>query len=168
MRTDNRYEQYTKNQQMRETIFREYPEIQKLDLAKNKWMCFLMSFMLIARIINIILLVQNGNSNLFLLIGANCIGYFTYFFYPVFLYAGQSPKCILFVYTAFQFIEYAFQASSKFYFIEYADRSTSISFSKRSTGCYIGYSAVYRICASCRRYYMADNYPQKPQACETI
>lgn len=80
MRTDDRYEQYTKNQQMRETIFREYPEIQKLDLAKNKWMCFLMSFMLIARIINIILLVQNGNSNLFLLIGANCIGYFTYFF----------------------------------------------------------------------------------------
>ena len=41
MRTDDRYEQYTKNQQMRETIFREYPEIQKLDLAKNKWMCFL-------------------------------------------------------------------------------------------------------------------------------
>ncbi|MDE7323274.1 MAG: hypothetical protein K2N73_11260 [Lachnospiraceae bacterium] len=78
MRTNEKYGQYLEEQQIRETIFRDYPEIQKFEQAKSKWMRVLLYFMLIFRMLNITLLIQTSKVNPILMIGAGLGGYCIY------------------------------------------------------------------------------------------
>lgn len=78
MLSSTRQEQYIINQEVKEAIFREHPEIEKLDRAKRKWMHFLMWYMLVYRIIYMTGIIQLRRTYPIMMIGACMMGYITY------------------------------------------------------------------------------------------
>lgn len=78
MRGNDRQEQYIIDQKVKEEIYREYPEIEKLNRAKNRWMRFLMCYMLVYRMVYMTDIIQWKKNYPISMIGSCIMGYIIY------------------------------------------------------------------------------------------
>lgn len=89
---NNRQEQYVIDQKVKEEIYREYPEIEKLNRAKGRWMRFLMCYMLIYRLVYLTGIIQLKETYPIGRIGSCIMGYIIYCYFLSFCMGARAQN----------------------------------------------------------------------------
>lgn len=89
---NNRQEQYVIDQKVKEEIYRAYPEIEKLNRAKGRWMRFLMCYMLIYRLVYLTDIIQLKETYPIGRIGSCIMGYIIYCYFLSFCMGARAQN----------------------------------------------------------------------------